>query len=508
MSHFNLIDEEWIPVRFLNGRRAELGISDTLLRAKEISAIEDQSPLVVAALYRFLLAVLYRALEGPTDIEQAKELFRSGLPAAKITEYLEKWRYRFWLFDEEFPFGQVPDFTPKNWRSWSTLAAEHNADNAKVLFDHLDNTAPGLITSSATVRWMLATQTFAVSAGKSELSHTGTAPSATAVMVLPIGLNLQDTLIFALVPQNREIVKDDRPCWEQDVLKVKLLMSGNERAICGLADRYTWPSRSIRLEHHGSNRVEKLAFASGVECANSDQADPMLAYRIDPKLGILPIQFRERGFWRSFDSLIPDGTKLPPQVMSHIAEVGRTDKQRFPRSILVLGQSNDKAKINFWRMERFILPGALAGDKYIKSDIRRFLETAETGDKQIYIACYRYATALLRKGGQKPDKSDIKNFIASMTPISVYWSLLEPSFHDALHNFTIDCNPDEIEVCWLQAVRAAISKAWEQHRIAVQSGDAWTIRALVKSEQSVTRKINELTKKIDEFNRALKTEEV
>ena len=81
MSRFNLIDEPWIPVRFPNGTRTKLGIRDTLLRAKEIAVIEDASPLVVAALHRFLLAVLYRALEGPTDIDQAKGWFKSGRPA-------------------------------------------------------------------------------------------------------------------------------------------------------------------------------------------------------------------------------------------------------------------------------------------------------------------------------------------------------------------------------------------------------------------------------------------
>ena len=52
MRKFNLIDEKWIPVRFLDGKHDELGISDTLLRSREIAAIEDQSPLVVAALHR------------------------------------------------------------------------------------------------------------------------------------------------------------------------------------------------------------------------------------------------------------------------------------------------------------------------------------------------------------------------------------------------------------------------------------------------------------------------
>ena len=203
MSRFNLIDEKWIPVRFHDGTRDELGIRDTLLRAKEIAAIEDSSPLVVAALHRFLLAVLYRALEGPTDPDQSKAWFKAGWPSEKITTYLEKWRDRFWLFDEKNPFGQIPTFEPKAWRAWTALAAEHNADTAKVLFDHVDTTASGSIKPAAAVRWLLATQTFAVSAGKSEIAHTGTAPSAGSVMAIPVGLNLLDTLLFCLVPQNR-----------------------------------------------------------------------------------------------------------------------------------------------------------------------------------------------------------------------------------------------------------------------------------------------------------------
>src|SRR3546814_6747629 len=87
-SRFNLIDEPWIPIRFPDGTGAELGSKDTLLRAKEIAVIEDASPLVVAALHRFLLAVLYRALEGPTDLDQAKGWFKAGLPAGKISAYL------------------------------------------------------------------------------------------------------------------------------------------------------------------------------------------------------------------------------------------------------------------------------------------------------------------------------------------------------------------------------------------------------------------------------------
>lgn len=496
MSRFNLIDEKWISVRFPNGTRDEMGIRDTLLRSKEIAAIEDPSPLVVAALHRFLLAVLYRALEGPTDIDQAKALFRGGLPAEKITAYLEKWRDRFWLFDEKYPFGQIPTFEPKTWRAWTVLASEHNADNAKVLFDHVDVEVPGTISEKAATRWILATQTFSVSCGKSELSHTGTAPSATSAMVLPMGCNLQDTLLLSLVPQNREIIGTDRALWERDPESVANLKEGLERTASGVADRYTWRIRAIRLKASDSGRIEKLAFASGVGITSADQTDPMLGYRIDDKKGKLPIQFRDRGLWRDFDSLLPDESHLAPKVIEHATALTRSNRERFPHSVVVLGQANDKAKIRFWRMERFALPEALAGDRFIRTEIRQLLKDAEEAQKALWLSGRSFARALLSRGEREPDGKDIKGFVEQLPAGSWYWSTLESRFHEILGEYSLDRDPDDIRCHWVRSVRDTLRTAWEHQRASVSTGDAWAIRAIVKAEGPVLRKLKELSDEI------------
>lgn len=498
MSRFNLIDEKWIPVRFPGGARGELGIRDTLLQSGVITAIEDPSPLVVAALHRFLLAVLYRALEGPTNINQAKALFKDGLPRKKITAYLEKWRDRFWLFDETYPFGQIPAFEPKFWRAWTVLAAEHNADNAKVLFDHVDVEAPGTISEASAIRWILATQTFSVSCGKSELSHTGTAPSATAAMALPIGSNLQDTLLFSLVPQNRDIIAADQPLWERSPESVASLKAGIERRAGGLADRYTWRIRSIRLKEDGSSRIEKLAFASGVGNSSADQIDPMLAYQINKNSGRLPIRFRDRGFWRDFDSLLPDQSQLAPQVIEHATALTRSNRDRFPRSVMVLGQVNDKAKIEYWRMERFALPEALSGDHFIRLEVRQLLTDAEDAQQSLWSACRSFARDLLSRGGRPPAGKDIKGFVEQMPVSPWYWSILESRFQEILREYTLDRDSEDIRHLWLKSVRETMLGAWEQHRTSVATGDAWAIRALVKAEGPVQRKLKELN---DEINK-------
>ena len=507
MSRFNLIDEKWIPVRLLNGTRDELGIRATLLQAKEIAAIEDGSPLVVAALHRFLLAVLYRALEGPTDIDQAKAFFNTGFPGDKIEAYLEKWRDRFWLFDERYPFGQIPSFVPKKWRAWPALAAEHNADNAKVLFDHVDVQNPGTLAEAIAVRWLLAAQTFSVGSGKGELSYTSGAPSATAAMVLPSGGNLQDTLLFALVPQNSEISAGDVPLWEREPESVDDLRKGPKRPAGGLADRYFWRSRTIRMADDLGEGIKHLAFDSGIRFDSADAMDPMLAYREDEKFGILPIRFQERGLWRNFDSLLPDSSRLAPRVIEHATVLAKSEHARFPHVVMVLGLANDQAKIEFWRMERFALPGALAGDRFIRSDFYRFLKTAEETQGALWSACSLFARDMINRGDRDPHKKDVRAFVSQMPCIPWYWSVLEARFHEIVQAYTLEKNPDEIELEWLQSVRDVLKGAWDQQTSSVATGDAWAIRAAVKAEGPIRRKLKELDGKIADFKKSLGKED-
>ncbi len=450
MSNFNLIDEKWIPVRFLDGTRDEvgLGISETLLRSQEIAAIEDSSPLIEAALHRFLLAVLYRAIEGPIGPDEAKVLFRDGLPEEKITAYLEKQRHRFRLFDEKYPFGQIPTFKPKSWRAWTALAVEHNADTAKVLFDHVNETEPGSIKPAAAARWLLATQTFAVSTGNSEISYTGKAPSTGSAMAIPIGLNLMDTLIFCLVPQNREVMQADIPSWEKEpdsleylrkttkVLDKRTRKERNramERGAVGIVDLYTWRTRSIFFKESPTGMISEVGFASGVGYKESMEPDPMLGYKIvevideETKEKVkrkVAIQFEEKGIWRDFDSLLPDDARLAPRVIENAVALARIDRKRLPRGVMVLGHRYfpPRPNIAFWRKEHFALPQAISGDRNIRHDIRDFLEEAKVVGDELNSACETFAKDILRHGERKVEKKDVRNCVAQLTPSDQYWS--------------------------------------------------------------------------------------
>lgn len=513
MSRFNLIDDPWIPVRWLNGRRdeqpEELGIRDTLLRAKDIAVIEDPSPLIVAALYRFLLAVLYRALEGPTDIDQAKGWFKVGLPSDKIDAYLEKWRDRFWLFHEEFPFFQAPDFEPKKWNAWTVLAAEHNTNQAKVLFDHVDVAQAGDIPAKAAARWLLAAQTFAFT-GNSELGYGSFSPSANAAMVIPLGNNLADSLMLSLVDQKREVIKTDKPVWEIEPDSTDRIKRGIARAILGNAQLYTWPSRSIRLLG-SQDGISRIAYAAGVKVLgvkDDDVAaftDPMLAYRIDEEKGHLPIRFSDRGLWREFHSLLPGGDikkQLAPLVIQHAIELTRRMKERFPKSFMVLGLSNipGQAKINYWRMENFSLPETLISEhRSAYREIKELLEKAELAHAAINAACESFAKSMLSHNDRKIETKDVKHFVRQMPVSTAYWSTLEVAFHKVLRDYTTESDPDAIRLFWLKTVRAALRSAWRPHAASVSTSNAWAIRALVRAEAHINKQVGALNKEIQQY---------
>jgi len=505
MSMFNLLDEAWIPVRLHDGSRSALGIRSVLLQSRKIAVIEDPSPLVTAAVHRLLLALLYRALGGPTDIDQARALFTNGLPATLISEYLHRWRDRFWLFDQAFPFFQVPGYEPRSakgkeqWKPWTVIAAEHNGDNSKVLFDHVDVTNAGAIPSNDAARWLVACQTYALGGGNSDFQYTRTGPSATSLMVLPLGVSLHDTLVLSLVPENREVLKEDKPLWEREPDSISALERGDSRSIAGYADLYTWRSRSIRLRPSGDGKaVDALLFASGMACSTEDFTDPMVGYRIDAHRGRLPIQLRDRGLWREFDSILPDNGDLAPRVIEHAATLGKSARERFPRSVIVVGQANNKAKVEYWRFERFSLPGALAGDRLIRDEIKRLLSDADDTSRSLWAACASVARDVLSRGDRSPAKQDVRSFVEQTAVLTQYWSALEARFHEVLSACTLERESDDIRHDWLMEVREALNTAWSQYRHSLSGGDAWVIRAIAKAERSVLRELSRLKGEITE----------
>ena len=191
-----------------------------------------------------------------------------------------------------------------------------------------------------------------------------------------------------------------------------------------------------------------------------------------------------------------------PLTIQNALRLAGNNTALLPESILVLGLKYEppNANLEFWRMECFALPKSLAGVHCIRTDIRQFLSTAEDAQKSLWTACSSFARDVISRGDKRPvSKKDISGFVEQMPVNSWYWSTLESRFHEVLREYTLDRDPDAIRCQWLKSVRDAIQDAWGQHSVSVSTGDAWAIRALVKAEGPVRRKVRELNDEISKF---------
>jgi CRISPR system Cascade subunit CasA len=430
---FNLIDEPFIPVRGPDGAVAELGIRDTLLRAHQLREVRDGSPLVTASLLRLLLAVLHRVL-GPEDPETWGSLWQAGRwDPAVVAAYLDTWRGRFDLFDERYPFYQVPGFVAKRPSPVSRLAHELSSGHNATLFDHTrgDDFAP--CPPARAARLVVAQQAFAVCGGKSDTGYTAHAPLLQGLIVLPQGRTLFETLALNLVQYNAEAPfpgKGDLPAWEADQPAVDGL--GRPR---GYLDYLTWQSRQLALHPEdcgGQVVVRRVSYAQGRKLDAPGLLDPMMAYTVDKKLGMRPLRLQEdRALWRDSAALFQasgrDTGKRPGCFDWLQRQLGLVGRGRL-YDLAVFGLCNDQAKVHFWSQERMPLPVAYLDDVDLVGELSRALRETEAADRALHAGLRRLAGLALAPGGQSPDKDRVRTFVVSLGAGPLYWSALDVPF--------------------------------------------------------------------------------
>ena len=111
-------------------------------------------------------------------------------------------------------------------------------------------------------------------------------------------------------------------------------------------------------------------------------------------------------------------------------------------------------------MERFVLPEALAGNRFIRTEIRQLLTDAEETQKSLWLASRSFARNLLSRGKRGPAGDDISKFVKQMPANPWYWSALESSFHDILREYNLDRDPEDIRCQWLKSLRNTLKRVF------------------------------------------------
>ncbi|MGV1004384.1 MAG: type I-E CRISPR-associated protein Cse1/CasA [Candidatus Nanopelagicales bacterium] len=271
-NQFNLLDEPWLPVLDLGGRQRTVSLTEAFVEADRLRSLCSELPTMNFALTRLMLAIAQRAFVDSAplsldDVRERLEEIHTDWPqwVALVTDYLEEFRDRFWLFHGESPFLQ---------NALLRTARGEVSDLSKLVAD-VPNGAPFLtlrsrrnlrsITPAEAARWLVHAQAYDPSGIKTGVvGH----PRAKGGKVYPDGVGwtgqlggiclLGNTLLNTLVLnlwatlQPSEILDVDLPPWERPVPSLDDLARPVHRP-AGVVDLYTWMPRHILLARDGPN---------------------------------------------------------------------------------------------------------------------------------------------------------------------------------------------------------------------------------------------------------------
>lgn len=431
---FSLVDEPWIPVQTLQGEVREVSLREALLKAHHWKMIEDSNPLVVASLFRLLLAIVHRALEGPNDVMEREELFDAGqFPESRIVAYLEQYRARFNLFGTE-PFLQVGDLQLDKTTSLAKLAVECSSGNNKALFEHSLDSQPRPLTFAQSARLLTAHQAFSLCGGVSGgglKNFTDSASPRGAILVV-LGRDLFQTLVANLVVyRDSKLQQLDVPTWEgPPVTYAALKQEQKGPAIAGPCVLYSWISRAVLLLPE-AGECKACYYASGW-IPHSSVSDPAVAYRVTKDDGLAPVRIQpDKAVWRDLCSLVPPRGQHGAQVIETL-DLGLrkmlTRNQILP--LLVLGQSAKPGKpvVESWTAESLPLPEGWLSEQGagLVANVEQALRCADR------VAFEGLREAVKTAARALTDKEQANRMVDSLTTEADYWGALRGLFFACL----------------------------------------------------------------------------
>lgn len=298
---FNLVTEPWIEVLDAQGVASTVSLSELFKDLEHIALVSGDMPTQDFAIFRLLLAIAHRAVEGPVDQNNWFELWEDpqGFSQA-CQDYLSTWQHRFDLFDPQQPFYQVANLAPCNPKETGSLRKliASVPDNFPLFTSHLGSGLDSLSGAEA-ARWLIHLQAYdtsgiktgmvgddRVKGGKGYPIGTGWAGNLGGLVIE--GSNLFQTLLLNLVPMpttsSAYDCQTDLPVWErapQSAIPDGVAPGVDARPPLGKVDLYTWQVRRVRLVPDSQGNVISAIVGNGDKISghNKHVYEPLTGWR-------------------------------------------------------------------------------------------------------------------------------------------------------------------------------------------------------------------------------------
>lgn len=338
-SKFNLLDEPWIYVSFVDGKRQMLSLQDCFSRSPEIRRLSFGQDPVSFSVLRIMVAIMQRALyvasaaNGGWDASAWQHAYENPKETlGLIRQYLDVWKDRFFLFDPDYPFFQHPKLEKIDGSHFGVRKFLSDVPDNLPLLTMRIGTALEKISYPEAVAQLIHLQAYAtsknlpVAKGDEERGNKNNLvpPIGTGWVGAQGGVYVEGETLFATLMLNTLAIGipgeeseeaqatgiiatnpgDDLPVWEQEREK-QPVGQRDDSYPHGLADMLTWQSRRVRLIDGGNSVI-------GVVVCQGDTVGTLINKLTKTESAVLNGYIREpMGVWKCVEKGLGQKTYMP-----------------------------------------------------------------------------------------------------------------------------------------------------------------------------------------------------
>lgn len=422
---FNLLREPWIVVMKEDGTTEEVGLLELFAQAHQYRGLAGELPTQDIAVLRLLLAILHCVYgkfdprgdfaplydDGSTSVTP-QDAFRrwqviwedGAFSHPILTQYLEHYEDRFWLFHPERPFYQVPDLNKATDYTAAKLNGELAESGNKIrLFSSRSGAKKGYLTFAEAARWLLHLISFDDASVKKSIKgmkmlSPGVGWLGKIGSVVAVGNNL-----FEMLMLNLTLLRDGQVLWEPgDAIWELDEVRREER--CQIAqprnpaELLTLQSRRILLKKKDNMVIGYSLLGGDFFPQENAFVEQMTVWRKSPMKKNAPEEYKprqhdpSRQVWRDFAALFVNNDEYhAPGVVSWVKQLKYqriVDRPLFRFQIAAVKYDTSNSSYTDIFSDGIAFHGDILNDNMEEQWIGRILQELETTEllvKQVSI---------------------------------------------------------------------------------------------------------------------------
>lgn len=512
MPRYNLLDEKWIQVASKDTVE-KVSIKELFADAAKYKELAGDMKTQDFAVMRVMLAILHTVFsrfdsngdsyeffevdeESFSQIGELEENYLDDYEDALyqtwidiwntkefpkvVYEYLEKWRERFFLYDDKYPFFQVTkeviekdaagggEFYGKNI---NRLVSESN--NKQAYFSPKDESYKEYIVDDELARWLITLQGYI---GTSDKKKVGSAKTYSKGWLYDLGgvylqgNNLFETLMLNFVVghnENNNLLKIQKPCWEVENIEKNIELYFHN-GIDNIASLYTAWCREIFIDPNRTKEDKFVCFIAKLpEIEHSDAfLEPMTVWKYNDT-GEYKDKYRPRkhdankSMWRNFGLLtgVGEGTRKPGVIewLNKLCDISESEELGFNKenitlcAVCMLDDGNATSWAPIDEVEDTLnLKERVLVDTGDNGWIIRINKTISDTKAIIDTVLKRFIFDLLEI--RNMEKSDVSKYVEQ------FYFRIDLSFRNWIESIDIDNDKDTKEIEWRNVLKKAMKE--------------------------------------------------